>query len=57
MMSDPLGGSGGFESLRAAAAWGLLSPEERRAAAGVLAPLRLFRPGEPLALMPFVFRR
>jgi len=57
MMSDPLGGSGGLESLRLGAAWGLLSPEERRAAAAVLAPMRLFRPGEPLALMPFVFRR
>jgi protease-4 len=55
MMSDPLGSSGG--SLRAAAAWELLSPEERRAAAAVLAPIRTFRPGEPLALMPFVFRR
>jgi protease-4 len=31
--------------------------DERRAAAALLSPARFFRPGEPLALMPFVFRR
>ena len=51
MVADPLGETG---DLRLSAALALLSPEERRAATTALAPMRLFRPGEPLALMPFV---
>jgi protease-4 len=54
MVADPLGESG---DLRLSAALALLSPEERRVAAAALAPIRLFRPGEPLALMPYVFLR
>jgi protease-4 len=38
--------------------WGLLSsPREARAIAAITAPVRLFRRGEPLALMPFTFVR
>jgi protease-4 len=51
MVADPLGQAG---EARGAAAWGLLSPDERRVASALLVPWRLLRRGEPLALMPFV---
>jgi protease-4 len=35
----------------------ILGPRERRALAAVLAPSRLFRPGQVLAHMPYVFIR
>jgi hypothetical protein len=35
----------------------LLGPRERRALAAVLAPSRLFRTGQVLAHMPYVFVR
>jgi protease-4 len=39
-------------------AWSLLGGDtERRAIAALTAPARLFRPGEPLALMPFALMR
>lgn len=39
-------------------AWGLLGGSvERKAIAALTAPTRLFRPGEPLALMPFALLR
>ena len=39
-------------------AWSLLGVDaERRAIAALTAPARLFRPGEPLALMPFAWMR
>jgi protease IV len=37
--------------------WPLLSDADREAMTQVTQPLRLFRPGEPLALMPYVFVR
>jgi hypothetical protein len=38
--------------------WSMLAgPSERRAMAALSAPTRLFRRGEPLALMPFTFVR
>lgn len=45
-----------FASARGAAASLLRSPEAR-AVGAVTAPLRLFRRGEPLAIMPYVFLR
>jgi hypothetical protein len=41
----------------AAAFSALLRPPERRALAQAAAPVRLFQPGEPLALMPYVVVR
>jgi protease-4 len=37
--------------------WGLLAGGEQRAVAAISAPVRLFRRGEPLALLPFTFVR
>jgi protease-4 len=49
-ISEQLGGAASFN------AWGLLAGNaERRAIAALTAPARLFRRGEPLALMPFAF--
>jgi protease IV len=48
MLSDSLGGMDSQAGL-----WGLLGSRERRAARVLTAPIQLFRPGEPLALMPF----
>ena len=48
------------ESFRADArlgVWGLLAGRESRAIAALTAPARLFRRGEPLALMPYTFLR
>jgi len=45
----------GADSLAGAAA--LLGPQERRAVGALTAPLRLFRRGEPLALMPGTYIR
>jgi protease-4 len=53
-LSHPLGQA---EDARLQAAIGLLPSGERRVLQQVLAPLRLLRRGEPLALMPFVFAR
>jgi protease-4 len=50
--------SGPFgDSASSAALLSLISPAERRAVLQLTAPLRLFRTGEPLALMPNVFSR
>ena len=54
MLADPLGQA---NEARSAAAWGLLSPDERRVASALLVPWRLLRRGEPLAIMPFVYWR
>jgi protease-4 len=52
VLSDQFGGVG------AAGLWSMLAgPSERRAMAALSAPTRLFRRGEPLALMPFTFVR
>lgn len=48
---------GGDSTDAAAALWALVRPAERRAMLQLTAPLRLFRSGEPLALMPNVFTR
>ncbi len=54
----PVGGSGGGgDAATADALARLLGPRERRALAALLAPSRLFRPGEILAHMPYVFLR
>jgi protease-4 len=45
------------DSAAASALLSLVRPAERRAMAQLTAPLRLFRSGEPLALMPNVFSR
>jgi protease IV len=51
-LSEQFGGTGG------AAMWSMLAgTNERRAVAALSAPTRLFRRGEPLALMPFTFVR
>lgn len=50
--SGPFGESSGAASLLS-----LVRPSERRAMLQLTAPLRLFRSGEPLALMPNVFSR
>jgi protease-4 len=50
-LSQEFGGMGG------AGIWSLAGGAERRAAAALSAPARLFRRGEPLALMPFTFVR
>ena len=51
-VSEQFGGAG------AAGLWSMLSgATERRALAALSAPTRLFRRGEPLALMPFTFVR
>ena len=51
-LTEQFGASLGFSS------WSLLAGRaEREAIAAVTAPVRLFRRGEPLALMPFVFSR
>ena len=47
-----------FGGARSADIWGVLAGStERRAVAALSAPTRLFRRGEPLALMPFTFVR
>ena len=47
-----------FGSAGTAGLWSMLAgPTERRAVAALSAPTRLFRRGEPLALMPFTFVR
>jgi hypothetical protein len=46
-----------FGALGAGGVWSLFGGPERRAAAALSAPIRLFRQGEPLALMPFSFLR
>jgi protease-4 len=50
-LSEQFGGSS------SASLWGMLAGSERRAVAALTAPARLFRRGEPLALMPFTFVR
>jgi protease-4 len=51
-ISEQFGGTG------SAALWSMLAgTSERRAVAALSAPTRLFRRGEPLALMPFTFVR
>jgi protease IV len=51
-LSEQFGGTG------SAGLWSMLaSTSERRAVAALSAPTRLFRRGEPLALMPFTFVR
>jgi hypothetical protein len=47
-----------FGGVGTAGLWSMLAgTSERRAAAALSAPTRLFRRGEPLALMPFTFVR
>jgi protease-4 len=47
-----------FGGISGAGLWGVLAgSSERRALAALTAPVRLFRRGEPLALMPFTFVR
>jgi protease-4 len=47
-----------FGGVSGAGLWAMLaSPEERRAIAALSAPVRLFRRGEPLTLMPFTLVR
>ena len=54
--SDQFGGSSDGTSL--ASLWSLLGGRaQARAVASATAPVRLFRRGEPLALMPFAFVR
>lgn len=54
VLSEQVGGS----RLGAASIWRAFGGgDEARAVAGVTAPARLFRRGEPLALMPFAFLR
>ena len=50
--TDPFGGASSRLSVAAA-----LGADERRALGLLTAPLRLFRRGEPLAVMPNVFLR
>ena len=51
-LSEQFGGAG------SAGLWSMLAGStERRAVAALTAPTRLFRRGEPLALMPFTFVR
>ncbi len=51
-LSEQFGGAG------SAGLWSMLAgTTERRAVAALSAPTRLFRRGEPLALMPFTFVR
>jgi len=51
-LSQQFGGTG------SAGLWSMLAgSSERRAVAALSAPTRLFRRGEPLALMPFTFVR
>jgi protease-4 len=52
IVSDPFGGTTGASALLS-----LIHPAERRALAQLTSPLRLFRSGEPLALMPNLFTR
>jgi protease-4 len=52
LVSDPFGGTAGASALLS-----LINPAERRALAQLASPLRLFRAGEPLALMPNLFTR
>jgi len=47
----------GLDERSQAGVLGLLGIADRRAAAAVTAPIRLFRRGEPLALMPFAYMR
>ena len=47
----------GFPMARAAAAWAGLAAPEAALVARAAAPARLFRPGEPLAIMPGAFVR
>lgn len=53
----PTGGSSDGEATMAAAITSLFGPRERLALSTLLAPSRLFRPGELLAHMPYVFLR
>ena len=53
-LSHPLGNT---EDAEASAALRLVSPADRRVLAQLLAPFRLLRRNEPLALMPYVFVR
>jgi hypothetical protein len=46
-----------WDQTQASLAGAMLSEGERRALAMLTAPLRLFRHGEPLTLMPYVFLR
>ena len=52
LLSDPFGGATAASTLMS-----LIHPIERRALAQLTSPLRLFRAGEPLALMPNLFTR
>jgi protease-4 len=52
ILADPLGRSEGMGALGA-----VLGPGERRMLSTLTAPLRVFRRGEPLAIMPNVFVR
>ena len=51
-LADQLGGASAGSGLRA-----LLGDRDARAVAALTTPMRLFRRGEPLALMPFAFMR
>jgi protease IV len=51
-LAEQLGGSSSGGGLRA-----LLGDQDARAVAALTTPIRLFRRGEPLALMPFAFMR
>jgi protease IV len=56
-LHGPVNGGGGGDAAAADALARLLGPRERRALAALLAPSRLFRPGEILAHMPYIFLR
>ena len=48
---------GGGQTMRAALAESLLTPQERESLAAIRRPMRLLRRGESLALLPWVFAR
>jgi protease-4 len=50
-LANQFGGGAG------ASAWSVLAGRDMRALAALTTPIRLFKPGEPLALMPFTFTR
>jgi protease-4 len=54
LLSGQLGALGETRSTAAEALLSVLSPREREVLAAVLVPSRLFRPGEPLAHLPYV---
>jgi len=54
LLSGQLGAFGETRSTAAEALLSVLSPREREVLAAVLVPSRLFRPGEPLAHLPYV---